>query len=118
MLKILNVKIPINYDFDPVKLLNIINNADLEQKSRKTPATTLDKLIKITQQFIDKTTDFEEYKSLYITKEGTLQKFAASRDYLVAEQQAVYNYVQYRENKAIFDDTMALFDLAAAFALE
>ncbi len=114
----LNVKTPIKYDFDPVKLLNIINNADLEQKSRKTPATTLDKLIKITQQFIDKTTDFEEYKSLYITKEGTPQKFAASRDYLVAEQQAVYNYVQYRENKAIFDDTMALFDLAAAFALE
>ena len=114
----LNVKTPIEYNFDAVKLLNIINNADLEQKSRKTPVTTLDKLIKITQQFIDKTTDFEEYKSLYITKEGTLQKFAASRDYLIEEQQSVYKYTQYCANKAIFDDTMALFDLAAAFASE
>ena len=114
----LNVKTPVTYDFNLSELQNIIINAENEQNGKKNPGKTLEKIITLTKQFIDKTVDFSEYQTLYITKEGTPQKFVASRDYLVDEQNKVYKYVQYCTNKTIFDDTVALFDLAAAFALE
>ena len=114
--KKLNTEHAVNYDFDIVKLQNIIINAELEQKSRKTPAKTLDELINITKQYIEKTIDFAEYRKLYLTADGKPKKFASERDYLVGEQDAVYAANQYNINKMIFDDTVALFDLAAAFA--
>ena len=65
--KFLNVEHPVLYSFDSVKLQNIIINAGAEQNSRKTPAKTLDELISVTKQFIEKTIDFDEYKKIYLT---------------------------------------------------
>lgn len=114
--KYLNIEKSVFYDFNTIKLQQIIENADLEQKSRKTPAKTLDDLINVTKQFIEKTIDFEEYKKIYLTADGAPKKFASERDYLVDEQQVVFAVNQYNINKMIFDDTVALFDLSAAFA--
>lgn len=114
--KYLNVETPVFYNFDVINLQQIIENANLEQKSRKTPAKTLDDLINITKQYIEKTIDFEEYKKIYLTADGKPKKFASERDYLIAEQDAVFAANQFNINKMIFDDTVALFDLSAAFA--
>lgn len=114
--KFLNVEHPVLYSFDSVKLQNIIINAGAEQNSRKTPAKTLDELISVTKQFIEKTIDFDEYKKIYLTADGKPKKFASERDYLIAEQNDVFATNQYNINKMIFDDTVALFDLSAAFA--
>ncbi len=114
--KYLNVEQSVIYNFNSIKLQNIIQNAEQEQKSRKTPAKTLDELIHITKQYIEKTIDFEEYKKIYLTNDGKPKKFASERDYLVSEQNDVYETNQYNINKMIFDDTIALFDLSAAFA--
>lgn len=114
--KYLNIERPVVYNFNAVNLQNIIINAESEQKSRKTPAKTLDEVISITKQFIEKTIDFEEYKKIYLKADGDIKKFASERDYMVAEQAAVYAANQYNISKMIFDDTIALFDLASAFA--
>jgi ATP-dependent helicase/nuclease subunit A len=114
--KYLHVEKTVIYDFDAIKLKSIIINAETEQNNRKTPSKTLTDLITITQQYIDKTIDFEEYKKLYLKTDGKPKKFASERDYLVAEQEIVYAVNQYNINKNIFDDTVALFDLSASFA--
>lgn len=114
--KYLHVEKTVIYDFDAIKLKSIIINAETEQNNRKTPSKTLADLITITQQYIDKTIDFEEYKKLYLKTDGKPKKFASERDYLVAEQEIVYAVNQYNINKNIFDDTVALFDLSASFA--
>ncbi len=116
--KFLDTEKPIKYNFNIQNLQNIIQNAEQEQKTKKSPTKTIDELIKNTKQFIDKTIDFECYKHVYLTKAGTPNKTIASRDYLITEQEHIYNVNQYQINKTIFDDTIALFDLSAAFAME
>ncbi len=108
----------LNTEFDdkiPVQnLKRIIEFA----KNDKSPAKYLDELVKLTEQYIDKTIDFDEYKFAYLKSDGGRILNVSKKDYLVAEQNRVYVVNQRNINKQIFDDTVALFDLSAAFAVE
>lgn len=103
-------------DVSASDLQKIVNLVDAEIKSTKKPAGYLTKIFDLTKQYIDKTIDFETYKTAYLTKEGTPTKVIQKKDFLVDEQNRVYQINQYNINKNIFADTIALFDLSAAFA--
>lgn len=97
-------------------LENIIENAQIDANSSKKPAAYLLNVINLTKQFIDTTVDFEKYKTAWLTATDTKIANVAKKDYLVAEQDRVHAQNQYNLNRAAFDDTVALFDLSAAFA--
>jgi len=97
-------------------LIKIIENATCEQKSRKTPAKYLDEIITKTKQFIDNTINFTEYASAYLTQGLEQKKDISKKDYLQEEQENIYSCMQYELNKQVRDDTVAFFDLSAAFA--
>lgn len=108
----LNLDSPIMSEATPESLQNIINLA----KSEKKPANYITKVVNLTQQYIDKTIDFQEYKNAYLKADGGKIKNIMTKDYMVAEQDRVYQINQRALNQIVFDDTMALFDLSAAFA--
>lgn len=112
----LNLKNTILSPENSAELLNIIKNAEYEQNTRKTPAKYLDKIINFTKQYVNKTIDFEEYKFAYLTQKLDRIKDVSQKDYLQAEQERVYARAQHETNRQIFQDTVAFFDLAAAFA--
>ena len=112
----LELNIPIVVKADAQKLQKIIDLANLEQNSRKTPAKYIDKLIKLTKQYIENTIDFEEYKNAYLTTAGTPVSNVAKLDFVSDELARVNAVNQYNINKLIFEDTLAMFDLSAAFA--
>lgn len=116
--KYLNLNNVPTFDFSVKNLTKIVELAQEEQNSRKTPAKYLDKIINNTKQYIDTTINFEKYKEAYLTSTGTPNKDVSKKDYLIAEQERVYKVNQYNLNLEIFEDTMAVFDLAAAFAEE
>ncbi len=98
-------------------LYKVIKNASDEQNSSKTPKKFLTEIINLTKQYIDKSIDFEKYKLAYLNKtDGQKNTNVASRDYLVAEQERVYQIDQRNMAEKLFDDTMAIFDLASEFA--
>lgn len=103
-------------DFCPKKLLELIENAELDQKSRKTPVKYLTELINSTKQYIDKTIDFEKYKFTYLKLDLTPKKDIQKLDYAQDELNRVYNMAQNELNQQIMTDTIAMFDLAAAFS--
>lgn len=73
-------------------------------------------IVDLTQQYIDKRINFEEYKKAYLTdKDGKIVN-VSKKGYLVHEQERVYAVNQRNINTTIFEDTLALFDLSAAFA--
>ncbi len=114
----LNLNYVKRYEFNKQNLQNIINFATAEQKTKKSPAQNLEKVITLTKQFIDKTIDFEKYKYAYLNSDGTPNKPLAKKEYLTAEQLQIAEIEQQKTNQMIFDDTLALFDLSAAFASE
>lgn len=99
-------------------LKNIIEIATNEQNNSKKPTQYLNQIIDLTQKYIDTTIDFDEYKTAYLTDTGTKKSTVSKKDYLIAEQDRVYKTDQHNKNNKIFLDTMALFDLSAAFASE
>ena len=107
-------KVP-NIDVPVIDLQKILVLLDNKIRTSKTPAAYLTNLFNLTKQYIDNAINFDEYKTAYLTKEGTLNKTVAKVDFLVAEQERVYQINQYAINKKVFDDTLALFDLSAAF---
>ncbi|MBR1380782.1 MAG: UvrD-helicase domain-containing protein [Alphaproteobacteria bacterium] len=98
------------------KLEIIINMANAELNSSKKPTQFLIKIVTLTRLYIDKTIDFDEYKTAYLTATGARNSNVAKRDYLTGELERVYAQNQRNINQRIFDDTIALFDLSAAFA--
>ncbi len=108
----LNLDSPIQTETTPEKLQNIINLAKTEKK----PLNYITKVINLTQKYIDKTIDFQEYKNAYLKADGDKIKNVASKDYMADEQERVYQINQHDLNQMVFDDTLALFDLSAAFA--
>lgn len=100
---------------DRKKLLKIIENAELDQKSRKTPVKYLTELINKTEQYIDTTIDFEEYKFAYLKQDLEPKKDLQKLDYTQDELNRVYNQAQNELNRQIMADTIAMFDLSAAF---
>ena len=90
--------------------------AEYEIKSSKKPAGYLIKIVNLTKQYIDKTINFSEYKTAYLTATNSKIANVAKKDYLVAEQDRIYIISQQDENLQIFQDTTALFDISSAFA--
>lgn len=74
------------------------------------------KIINLTKQYIDKTIDFEEYKTAYLKTDGGKNPNVLKKDYLADEQNRVYTLNQRNAAQMVFDDTVAMFDLASAFA--
>ena len=105
-------------DFNPAELQKIIDLAQNEQNDAKKPVKYLDEIINLTKQYIDTTVDFEKYKTAYLTATGDKKSSVSKKEYLVAEQDRVYELNQYNANKMLLNDTVALFDLSAAFADE
>ena len=103
-------------DISVPKLKKILDMVGAEIKASKTPASYLTKVFNLTKQYIDKTIDFEKYKSAYLTQDGAPIKLVQRKEFLAGEQERVYNLDQYNINEKVFKDTVALFDLSAAFA--
>lgn len=112
----LDIKKPVQTTVSTEHLKNILQNVQDDINSSKTPKQFLQKLVNLTQQYIDKTIDFEEYKKAYLNADGTKTKNVSKKEYLISEQDRVYDVNQQNINKLIYTDTIALFDLAAAFA--
>lgn len=114
--KILNLDKEIDVNQDSTKLIKTLETARDIEKSSKKPAQYIQNLIKLTEQYIENTIDFSEYKSAYLTADNTIIKNILKTDAFVEEATRVYNVQQYLLNMSIFQDTMALFDLAMDFA--
>ncbi|MDL2295384.1 UvrD-helicase domain-containing protein [Lachnospiraceae bacterium OttesenSCG-928-E19] len=114
--KFLELDKPVETECSVEKLQNIIKNVQNDINGSKKPAAYLLNILTLTQQFIDTTVNFEKYKTAYLTASDTKMSNVAKKDYLVAEQDRVYELNQRMLNENIFADTIALFDLAAAFA--
>lgn len=114
--KFLNIGADKNLGFDIKNLEKILETAKIEQNSTKKPAAYINQIINLTQQYIDTTVDFEEYKTAYLKADGDIKSVVAKKDYLLDEAHRVYELNQAKSNQMVFDDTVALFDLSAAFA--
>ena len=112
--KILNIEQSPEYVADKNTLENIIKCA--REKLSKKPAKYLQDIINITTQYIDNTVNFEKYKNLYLTQKNEIDKKFLKDDLFYNEALRVYNIQQYLLNKKIFENTIALFDLAMDFA--
>ena len=99
-------------DFSIEKLREIIEKAKSEPK----PSAKLKNLINLTEQYIDSTIDFEQYKHAYLTNDGTIIKVGLDKPYLAEEKQRVFELNVRHINEKIYYDSVALFDLSAAFA--
>ena len=99
------------------ELQRIIDLVGAEIESSKKPADYLINIFNLTKQYIDKTIDFEKYKVAYLTSTGTPIKHVSKYDFLVGEQNRVEKINRYNLNKIVFNDTLALFDLSAAFTM-
>lgn len=82
----------------------------------KKPATYITNIINLSKQYIENTIDFEKYKNAFLTKENGIIKNILKHNALVDVANRVYNIQQYKLNKSVFENTMALFDLSMAFA--
>ncbi len=114
--EILNLKSPVNTSADESALQKIIKYAESCCKDTKKPAKYIQDIITKTQQYIEKSIDFIEYKDCYLTKDCKITKNILKHDVLHTEALRVYNIQQYLINTNIFENTLALFDLAMGFA--
>lgn len=109
--KKLNLGLEKNWYFDRNNMQNIVLCAETEKK----PTKALTDIVNCIKQFIEKTIDFSKYKNCYLCANGNVKR-GLNYDYLIGEINRVREYNDYLINKKIYDDTIALFDLAAAFA--
>ncbi len=114
----LDINNTVKYDFNVEKLQEIVLLAESGLVNAKKSEQPPQEIITLTKQFIDNTIDFEEYKSAYLTDKGTPRVKVSKIPYLIEEQEHVYTADQYNMNLQAFQDSLALFDLAAAFAVE
>lgn len=111
-LNLISVKTNAIPDVPDEKLQEILNNARAEKKI----GTKLGNLITLTEQYINQTIDFEQYKHAYLTNEGTPIKTGLNYPFLSEEARRVFELNVRRINEKIYYDSIALFDLSAAFA--
>ncbi len=113
--KILNIDDNLSL-LKPDYLNNIVKVATDIQKASKKPAQYIQNIIDLTTQYIDNTIDFKKYKSAYLTNDNTIIKNVLKNNCFVEEAERVYKTQQNILNTTIFNDTVALFDLAMDFA--
>lgn len=100
----------------PQNLQKIVEITENEVNASKKPVKYLINIVNLTKQYIDKSIKFEDYKKAYLTAENTKIVHISKKDYLIAEQDRVYELAQHDINQQIYQDTVALFDLSFAFA--
>lgn len=110
--KKLNLNRHINLDVPYEKLKILLDAAKNDKKAGK----KIENLISLTEQYIEKTIDFDKYKTAYLTQGGTPIVAGLERDYLDAEKQRVFELNSYFVNQKLLTDSVAFFDLSAAFA--
>ena len=109
--KKLNIQIKKTWDFDRKTLKSVLDRARGEKKPNK----TLTEVINSIEQLLENTIDFDKYKSCYLYANGNIKR-GLNYDYLAEEKERVKEYNNYLINNKIYQDTIALFDLSAAFA--
>ncbi len=114
--KLLNIDVTVDASVKPDYLIDIVKKAEDIQKTSKKPAQYIQNIIDLTKQYIDNTVNFEKYKSAYLTNDNAIIKNVLKNDFLVEEANRVYKVQQNTLNTTIFNDTVALFDLAMDFA--
>lgn len=123
--KILNLEDEFNSKTNTDDLTNIINSAQyIKTTGKNTSAaeTYLNNIINDTKKYIDNTIDFAEYKNLYLNKTtGDIKKQKPAGTIIETEpfcKEAlhVYNIQQHLLNQEVFNNTVALFNLAMNFA--
>ncbi len=114
--KFLNLDTPICDGFSVDGLRKIAEMAEADANSSKKPAVYLIKIINSIKQYLDKTINFSEYKAAWLRADCGKIANVVKKDYLVAEQERVYQIAQRNLSQMAFEDTVALFDLSAAFA--
>nr|MBQ0091310.1 UvrD-helicase domain-containing protein [Candidatus Enterousia merdequi] len=114
--KILNIQNKIESNVKPNYLKNILEYTGSIIKTSKKPAAYIVKIFDLTKKYIENTINFDEYKYAYLTKENNIIQNVLKHDELTVEAQRVYNVEQYLLNEAVFEKTMALFDLSLNFA--
>lgn len=113
--KFLNINSYVFEEDNTEKLKKIIEIASEEIKASKKPAGYLIEIVNNTKLYIDKAINFEEYKKIYLKADGGKKLNISKKDFLSAEQERVYQKNQFNASKLVYDDTVALFDLSAAF---
>ena len=118
-----------NYFIDTIRKklkLNIVKNSEkpteklknilILAKSEKKTTKTLNKLINLTEQYIENTINFNEYKYAYLTTDGRPLSGGLKYEYLAEEKERVLAKNAMLINEKIYADSVALFDLSMAFA--
>lgn len=107
-------------DVSDEELEAIINVAQTIQDERalikKAPLKTLTSLIKTVEQYIENRDLFQEYKDVFLKKDGGMRTALMDYDIIYQEQLRLFELEQYKVNQVVLADTIALFDLSAAFA--
>ena len=114
--KILNLDNDFDMNPNREKLIKILESARNIEKTSKKPVQYIQNIIRLTEQYIENTIKFDEYKSAYLTNDNTIIKNVLKTDDFIEEAERVYKIQQRLLNQSIFDDTMALFDLSMDFA--
>ena len=115
--KYLNLDTPIQTEIPTEQLQKILDYTTELAKDSKKPAGYLTDIINLTKQYIDKSIDFEKYKLAYINKtDGKKRRYINKYQLLADEQERVYATDQRNIATQMFNDTVAMFDLSAAFA--
>ena len=114
--KYLNLTSGARYEKNDENLQKIADSVQIAINISKKPEKTLNKILEIIKQYIDNSIDFQKYKSAYLKADGEISDFVQKNEILCDEAIAVYSENQHIINQEIYKDTIALFDLAAAFA--
>ncbi len=109
--KKLNLSQEKKWFFDPMSIKMLLSQCNCVKK----PTGRLKELINYLEQYSENTADFQKYKSCYLFNNGKV-KTGLNYEFLFDEIKRVLEYNNYIVNKKIYDDTIALFDLSAAFA--
>lgn len=114
--EILNIKTDVDLSVKSDWLKQIVNHAKQIEQSSKKQTKYITDIIDVTQQYIENTIDFQQYKNLYLTKENEIVKRVSNDEFFATESKRVYDIQQYLLNRDVFQYTVALFDLSMDFA--
>ncbi len=116
--KYLEISEPVSDEIPVADLQNIIATLDAKINAPKVTKKVLEENTKWKQRiqdYINGNVDFEEYRGNFMQKNNGAAK-NIKLDILLPEQDRVCKLYKYQEHKTVLDDTIALFDLSAAFA--